>query len=555
MLERRESQHLVFQKRRRKADWARPVIFGLFLTGIALVIVSFALREDESEMPAPPERRAITAHASSRPSPQSAEPTAQTDPEAPADESKPAPKAAVAESKPVAESKSAPKASSDCSTRAAAASLAALPIAHGATAPQLGRFRLQQGPVLYDKNTSPEAILAAQATTYIVVAGDILGRIAQKHGCTTAQLQRVNRLRDDQIKIGQKLLIPNCKDGTLPDLPPPDDAQTPPVAQRGRWWKRSPVNTTALPKLMAEENFKPPQKFMAFILELTFDSTRQVVTRERAFDYRGTSSSNSGWNPASAVKIFAAIGALHRIDELGFTSRAKVTFHGKKTYSTTVSALIEAAIIQSDNIAYNRVVQLASFDKLHQEILTSKFGITQTALNRAYQISTWESLGENPSLRIAPAITLQEGKKTHKIPASRSKAHAVCSSSACTSLQDLAESSRRLMLQEQLPASESFDLKPNDLIMLRRAMRSPDRTRGTEIVDRFAAVFKDSRVKFYSKPGFSEDWFTDNVYIFDPRYNQAWIVVMTGYPGRSSLNSAATAIAKIISAGKLRKIP
>ena len=111
------------------------------------------------------------------------------------------------------------------------------------------------------------------------------------------------------------------------------------------------------------------------------------------------------------------------------------------------------------------------------------------------------------------------------------------------------------MLQEQLPASESFDLKPNDLIMLRRAMRSPDRTRGTEIVDRFAAVFKDSRVKFYSKPGFSEDWFTDNVYIFDPRYNQAWIVVMTGYPGRSSLNSAATAIAKIISAGKLRKIP
>lgn len=111
------------------------------------------------------------------------------------------------------------------------------------------------------------------------------------------------------------------------------------------------------------------------------------------------------------------------------------------------------------------------------------------------------------------------------------------------------------MLQEQLPESESFNLRHEDLLVLRRAMRSADRTRGTEMVDRFAAVFNDNRVKFYSKPGFSEDWFTDNVYIFDPRYNQAWIVVMSGYPGRSSLNSAATAIAKIISSGKLRKIP
>ena len=103
------------------------------------------------------------------------------------------------------------------------------------------------------------------------------------------------------------------------------------------------------------------------------------------------------------------------------------------------------------------------------------------------------------------------------------------------------------MLQEQLPESESFNLRHEVLRVLRRAMRSADRTRGTEMVDRFAAVFNDNRVKFYSKPGFSEDWFTDNVYIFDPRYNQAWIVVMSSYPGRSSLNSAATAIAKIVS--------
>jgi hypothetical protein len=306
---------------------------------------------------------------------------------------------------------------------------------------------------------------------------------------------------------------------------------------------------------MAQEGFKKPKQFRAFILEITFDETRQVVTRERAFDYQGTSASHSGWNPASTVKIYAAIAALRRIDELGFTSRAKVTFHSKKKFTTTVGELIEAAIIHSDNIAYNRVVQLASYDKLHKELFTSKFGMTQTALNRGYELSRWEALGENASLRYSPVISLHEGNKTTLIPAVQSKAHAVCSSAACTSLQDLAESTRRLMLQEQLPPEESFNLKQADLLVLRRAMRSPERTRGTEMVDRFAAVFKDPRVKFYSKPGFSEDWFTDNAYIFDPRHNQAWIVVMTGYPGRDSLNSAATVIAKIINSGKLRDIP
>ena len=74
------------------------------------------------------------------------------------------------------------------------------------------------------------------------------------------------------------------------------------------------------------------------------------------------------------------------------------------------------------------------------------------------------------------------------------------------------------------------------------------------MVDRFAAVFKDPRVKFYSKPGFSADWFTDNAYIFDPTQNQAWIVVMSGYPGRHSLDSAATAIAQIIHSGKLKNV-
>ncbi len=584
MLELNESK-LLFQPKRRKRGIPPWGIAAIFIVGVILIIVAVS-GNDDAEEPDLPDSVKIAHHVSSMPEGEDFAPDEETEnvqvdaPDAPVmpdtsdgvrHQLKPADPAKKDDSPKNAKDSDAPQAKLDSaesekasSSQTAMVNFAKLPVKSGATAPQLGKYAIVEKPLKYDESATPEQIMAAQSKTYVVVSGDILGRIAQKHGCSIAQIQKANRMTNDQIKIGQKLLIPPCKSTSLDEIVPvaiQQDAQSPdapapaPSAPRGKWWKRSAVNTTELPKLMAAEGFQPPKKFMAFIIELTFDDTRQVVTRERAFDYRGTSSQNSGWNPASAVKIFAAIAALKRIDELGFSSKAKVTFNGSKPYTSTVGALIEAAIIQSDNIAYNRVVQLASFDKLHKEILTANYGITQTALNRGYQLSTWQGMGENASFRVAPAITITEGKKTTKLPAYNVKTPSVCSSTACTSLQDLAESTRRLMLQEQLPASESFNLKREDLLVLRRAMRSPDRTRGREMVDRFAAVFKDNRVKFYSKPGFSEDWFTDNVYIFDPRYNQAWIVVMSGYPGRSSLNSAATAIAKIISSGKLRKIP
>ena len=523
----------------------------LFAAGITLIVLALS-RRGESDEPQASGKRMIHVHASSIP------PSVDSVAVAPS----PVPTASPAPLIPgVATPQPAPTAPQNVPVRPDSAAAAQVMLVHqpvqpGALGPQLGRYAVAHAALSYDKSVSPEVIAAAQATTYVVVAGDVLGRIAKKHGCTIAQIQKANRMTGDQIRVGQKLLIPNCATASEADIKPLVEKPAAPEVQRGKWWKRNGVNTTALPKLMAAEGFKKPERFMALIIEITFDSTRQVIVRERAFDYNGTSSKNSGWNPASAVKIFAAIGALRRIDELGFSSRAKVTFHSKKTYTTTVGELIRAAIIQSDNIAYDRVVQLASFEKLHTQILTSRFGITQTALNRSYENSRWQGvLGESTSLRISPQITLTEGKRTQTLPAANSKAASVCGATACTSLQDLAESTRRLMLQEQLPENESFNLKHEDLIMLRQAMRSPERTRGREMVDRFAAVFKDDRVKFYSKPGFSENWFTDNAYIFDPRHNQAWIVVMSGYPGRSSLNSASTAIAKIISSGKLRNIP
>ncbi len=52
---------------------------------------------------------------------------------------------------------------------------------------------------------------SASGGTYVVQKGDILGRIANKHGVKVADLKKANGLSSDKIVVGQKLVIPGAK--------------------------------------------------------------------------------------------------------------------------------------------------------------------------------------------------------------------------------------------------------------------------------------------------------------------------------------------------------
>ena len=55
------------------------------------------------------------------------------------------------------------------------------------------------------------AKVSAAGGTYVVQKGDILGRIANKHGVKVADLKKANGLTSDKIVVGQKLVIPGAK--------------------------------------------------------------------------------------------------------------------------------------------------------------------------------------------------------------------------------------------------------------------------------------------------------------------------------------------------------
>ena len=92
----------------------------------------------------------------------------------------------------------------------------------------------------------------AESGTYTVKSGDNLGKIAKNHGTTVAKLREANGLKTDQIKVGQKLKLPNgssSKKAAEPAAPAatPSLPRTEPV----------PLTPPALPPL-GEPAPKPP---------------------------------------------------------------------------------------------------------------------------------------------------------------------------------------------------------------------------------------------------------------------------------------------------------
>lgn len=55
--------------------------------------------------------------------------------------------------------------------------------------------------------TTQSAPLPSNTSTYIVKKGDVLGKIAERHGCSVAQLKSWNGLTSNNIQVGQKLKV------------------------------------------------------------------------------------------------------------------------------------------------------------------------------------------------------------------------------------------------------------------------------------------------------------------------------------------------------------
>ncbi|SNS79679.1 peptidoglycan endopeptidase LytE [Bacillus sp. OK838] len=80
-------------------------------------------------------------------------------------------------------------------------------------------------------NASSVSVKKTKNTTYTIVSGDTLTRIANKHNLTLAELMKLNNLKSDRIYAGAKLIVSKSTTTTTIDLPssskPSNVTQTP----------------------------------------------------------------------------------------------------------------------------------------------------------------------------------------------------------------------------------------------------------------------------------------------------------------------------------------
>ncbi len=65
----------------------------------------------------------------------------------------------------------------------------------------------------------------ASTNTYTMVAGDNISEIAERFGTTVGELEKLNQLTSDEIKVGQKLVVAAAAETAgAPALKPQPDA-------------------------------------------------------------------------------------------------------------------------------------------------------------------------------------------------------------------------------------------------------------------------------------------------------------------------------------------
>lgn len=253
----------------------------------------------------------------------------------------------------------------------------------------------------------------------------------------------------------------------------------------------------------------------------------------------------AAWWPASTVKIFAAVAAFESAHAQGVGLRARLSFDRgtRKPYVRRLDWLVQQAITHSSNLAYDRLVQFVGGRELHTDLLGPNRGLARTALQVPYSSNI-------SNLLSSPPITIIDGKRRIIRPARETDGVTRCAMSTCTTLDDLTEIMRRVLLHDRLDAADRLRMSPKAVQVLRAALAG-ERARGQEVVQAVRKAFGRRRVRVYHKPGYYPRWRSDIMGVYEPATDTTWIIALANHGGRKALNGPARRIARLMAKGAL----
>ena len=216
--------------------------------------------------------------------------------------------------------------------------------------------------------------------------------------------------------------------------------------------------------------------------------------------------------PASSIKVLAALGALDFARSLGYTGAAMVTFDDGGP-SRTLRSIYEPAIRDSSNYDYDLLVRIAGRDRLNDEFLTARNGFPVTSISRSYSGLVFDE---------SPAMIFEEGDRRTYVPVRKAEGKPECGEGNCSNLFEMTESVRRIVLNDQIPAEQRFDLDPGDVQALSGALLKAEGFLSGAVA---GALGPGARI--WSKPGDADGLDCLEVAFVESRAGKRFIVAAT----------------------------
>jgi len=317
------------------------------------------------------------------------------------------------------------------------------------------------------------------------------------------------------------------------------------------------VDSARLAAILEARGFTTPERFKALIGEVHLTEGGGPTTDW--YDWQGTSDDRDDWWPASSIKIYAAIAALEQSRAMGYTPSARLTYHyegeGEAPVRMRLRDIVRQALVPSNNMAFNRLVEFVGFDTLNRRFFSRRNGLASTTFLRSYSGRIRDPETGHGVNRFSPRITIEHGRRSRELEARQGTGRFSCPDQGnCTTLRDLAESMRRVMLHEHLPEHERFGLGEPELTLLRDSLVAERREHGALLVQAMQEGFgEDVPLRIYHKPGYAYRWTSDVMFVHRTDTDQRWIIAVAAWSGRRVLDTSLRCIGALLASGRLTR--
>ncbi|HEX2046337.1 MAG TPA: hypothetical protein VHF27_01135 [Acidimicrobiales bacterium] len=231
--------------------------------------------------------------------------------------------------------------------------------------------------------------------------------------------------------------------------------------------------------------------------------------------------------PASSIKVLAALGALELAYASGFTGQALVD----GVYS--LAEYYESAVRDSSNEDYDTLVRVAGVAWLNEQFLPSR-GYDATRIQEAY--AGGEGVTDSPPVHLA-----EEGREM-VLPERSARSDYGCAAANCSTLFELVDSVRRVMLDDEIPAEERFAIAPTDVAGLQRALSGAESWIGAGVVHALGPG-----ATLYSKPGWTSGYDCVDVgFVVAPESSGRYLIGVSA-PDDGECNMLAPLAADVLS--------